>query len=156
MAHRPKDSATRTGTTPSANHVQGSAFDGAAPLRIPLGLPASIRKRVKKILEDNPYLEQAHMAAVVRLAKLEESHRDLQDEVDRDGVTVQNRFGESVANPALQAMLKVQNALVTQERALAIAVPTRKEQISKSELKRAVPKTPNKAGKANTPKLRLA
>ena len=155
MPRRPSGNA---GTTPSVNLVPGSYLDEVqGTLRIPVGLDPEVRKRVKNTLELNPFLGQPQMAAVIRYARLQIRFEQIEAQIDQEGVTVIDRYGNDKEHPLLKFMNSTQGALVTQERNLAISVPTRREQIAKSEEKPRTRKEPK--GKAPTGRpdsLRLA
>lgn len=160
MSRRPRDSSSITGTTPSHDDARSSMFVEAEPLVIPKGLLAAERKRVKKIIEENAYLEQAQMDSIIRLVRLYEHFDQAEATVQKEGQTHINFRGEEKPHPSLEVLLKLQGAIVTQERNLAISVPTRNEQIAKRDRKKRAPaKTGVKSqvkSVAKKPTLRLA
>ncbi len=140
----------------SPNRVAGSVFSIEDPLVIPTKLKRTVRIRVKSVLNQNPYLEQVHVPAVVRLAKLEEKFAEVEEELEINGLTTVDRYGTVKPNPLLATLTTVQNAIVTQERNLAISVPTRNEQIGKSDRKSHTQSGSTVPQKNGAPKLRLA
>lgn len=152
MSRRPIDGSS---TNESPNKVTGSVFDSKAPLRLPKGTPRDQARKARAVFAENPYLEQAQVPAVIRLVILREKFDDAQKQIDAEGFTIVNRFDEEKPNPMLDVLTRLQSALVTQERALAIAVPTRNEQIGKKDRQQVVPKQRAATGRGQ-PKLRLA
>ena len=155
MPRRPRGA--RIGA-PSINEVKGSIFDTglAETIELPSTLSPNVRDHVVSTFESNPYLSKAQLNTVLRYAKWLDVFDGLMDLIGGQGLEVMDRFGDGKPNPHLLTMLKVQSALASAEQSLAIAVPTRREQITKAEEKspsRGVGRPP-KAD--NRPGLRLA
>lgn len=127
---------------------------------IPREVVGTVRKRVRTLLDQNPYLEQAQLAAVIRLAEMEKQLKEMKEIVTRDGAVIETRFGDLKKHPAQEIALQLQTAIARQEHALAISIPARKEKISKNEekMKRGGPKPgfKKKRDGSVTPKLKLA
>ncbi len=150
MSRRPTGSYTKE----SPNHVKGSMFDPDTPLVIPLGTRPSVHRMTEVILGQNPHLEQPQVEAVVRLAKLYEQFDLAEQKLGDVGMTQEDRFGLEKPHPMVNVVTSLQNAIVTQERNLAISVPSRNEQVPKGDrapAARSTPPTP-----PGRPKLRLA
>jgi hypothetical protein len=127
-------------------------FDPRQRPRIPSGLPPSIRKRVKTVLEQNPFLESPQLPSVIRYARLQERFDELDATIEQTGTVVVNKDGIKVPNPLIKSQLSIQSALVTQERQLAVAIVSRGNNLTKKDQS-----TPEKLSRpTGAPPLRLA
>jgi hypothetical protein len=152
----------RTGATviapESGAEITNSIFvsGGENPVEVPAHLPQPIKDRVQEVFNLNPFLKEPQLPSVIRLAEMEARYRELQDIVAMEGMVCIDRFGAQKPHPAMLLLMNTQNALVTQERNLAISIPTRREQIAKNEDKvKRGGRTP-KGKDGGAPALRLA
>lgn len=134
MPRRPRGA--RLGA-PSINEVKGSIFDTGLEetIELPSTLAVNVRDYVVSTFENNPYLGKAQLNPVIRYAKLLVVFDSIASLVDTQGLEVMDRFGDGKPNPHSLTMLKLQSSLASAEQALAIAIPTRREQITKAEEK---------------------
>ena len=98
------------------------------------------------------------MPGAIRLIKLYVQFDVLMEELDIQGVMTKNGNDIEAVNPVYGAVSKIQSAILAQERALAITVPSRTESVPKGDRKAklAPPKGSKKPVANFAPKLRLA
>ena len=154
MPHR---SASAEIHRPGINQVDDSDFTPSSARdrpKIPVGLDRSVRKRVVSLLDQNIYLGDAQMSAVIRLAQMYERFDALESEIQAAGLKIFSEVkGMDLPNPMIATQLSVQSHIVTQERNLAISIPTRHEQIDKADRKTRKKPAEKKRG---APTLRIA
>ena len=143
---------------PPKNNIRGSVFDSESRVRpsIPRGLPPSLRKDVETILDQNRFLQDPQVPAVIRLCRLRERFDAIGALLDEQGYQVESKDGTPRPNPLIAEWVKIQSAIVTQERQLAIAIVSRSNNITKEEQRQnAISETKLERG-SGTPPLRLA
>ena len=144
---------------PQRNDVQGSTFDTAADPVATISFPRSVsavrRERARKVIRTNPYLGQAQLASVLRYTDLVHRYEELVAEAADIPYTYETERGDVKPSPIYDMLAKTQTLLLTQERHLAISVPTRNEQVTKKDQAPAAPAKGARA-KNGAPTLRLA
>ena len=152
----PQRSASTTIYHPNIDTVDDSDFqpNGGERPKIPKGLDRAVRKRVVSILDNNRYLADPQVVAVIRLAQLYERFDELEAEIERVGLTVFDAKKEiDLPNPMIALQMTVQSRIIAQERCLAITIPARHEQIDKADRK---PRKKASEKKRGAPALRIA
>ena len=108
---------------PTANHVP--------PL--PRNLTAPERKAAKVVYNQNPHLEHVHLPLVIRLVKYRELVATLTKQVETEGAVVTMSNGNPTKHPAVSALAAIEGRVQSLERALAITVQMRNEQVPKAD-----------------------
>lgn len=157
MARRTGSSAISAKTD---THIAQSDFVAGETKRVslPRDLAPPIRKRVKQILDQNPYLGEPQLPGVIRLAEMEALRKDAQEILEKEGLVTEDRFGVDKAHPSFAILAQLQSGILRQEQSLAITIPTRKEHVAKSEEKmpRGGRSPENRKRGSGAPKLHLA
>jgi len=145
---------------PPTNQVSGSLFDPApaAPLKLPSGLPAQIRKIARAVLADAPHLEQCNVDQLIRLAELRVQRDEMQAILAEEGLTVMRPSGMPAAHPLLSAVRSAESNIVSLERQLLLSASSRRQNLGKADrtprTAAAKPVTPH--GDPKVARLRLA
>jgi hypothetical protein len=126
------------------------------PPRLPTGLPVNVRKSAKAIVAENPHLDHSQTEAIVRLAKMRERYLDMEREVQAAGYTTYDeKRGREVVHPLVPVLSQLGNAILSLEKAMAIAFVARSGQVKQNE--RRTPAVPNHSkSEKNGRVLRLA
>lgn len=121
-------------TTPSIDLVPGSYLDEQdRTIDIPKKLTSEIRRRIQSTYSHNTYLTQAQMPLVVRYGKLSVSFDKVFDNIESQGLTTVDWEGKEKPHILWTMLFRLQSALDTLERQLAITVPSRRQQLTKAE-----------------------
>lgn len=132
--HRPIDSDMK----PSNEFIGSSLLSGKPEtVRLPRDISKEVRTGCRAILKDAPYIDQTQVDMLIRMVTLRLQLKDVQSQLDREGLLQVNRFGDSVPHAGIAAQSSICSALEKLERALCITVVARRQNISKAELNRA-------------------
>lgn len=144
-------------TAPSINLVPNSYLDERdRSIAIPKGLSHDIRRRVQTTYDHNTYLTQAQMPLVVRYGKLSVSFDKVYENIETQGMTTLDWEGREKPNMLWSMLFRLQTALDTLERQLAITVPSRRQQLTKAEDLQPPRKVGEGEGETAAAALRLA
>lgn len=120
---------------PNLREVSGSVFaptENHCPT-LPRDLSALEKKAVKLVYDQNPQLEHVHLPLTIRLVKYRRLAANLVRTLETEGPVVALTNGNLAKHPAISALAALEGRIQSLERALAITVQTRNEQVPKSE-----------------------
>jgi len=158
----PRRSATAGYTGSPTVETRGSMFDPGPrnPVRLPPGLDPEVRKKAKRIIESNPHLDDSQTESIIRLAKMRKRVEEMEADIETKGYMILDEAkGREIINPLVPALTTASNAVLSLERALAIAFVTKTGQtkVDERRVPAAPPTSANPPAGADGPRvLRLA
>jgi phage terminase small subunit len=107
------------------SEVAGSAFDRGPsnPVRIPQGLDAETRKVVKRIVAENPHLDDhSQTDSIIRLASMRRRYAKVEQQLEDAGyVAHDHKRGRDVVHPLLPVLNQMGSSILSLEKSLGIS-----------------------------------
>lgn len=120
---------------PTKSEMDGSVLDAKKmPVPKPGTVSAEVRQKVKEIFKPNPHLwSPGQLDPVIRLAEMKLRYEAMTAQIDREGLTTEDRFGVQKPHPLLSAHGGLCAAILSLERALGITFVARDVQVKQVE-----------------------